>query len=69
MKKDETYRQQLQTLAESEWEPFLRQHSGLPGPRGNIELAQAAADAGNAEQFERWVKLDATQAVAAVQAG
>jgi hypothetical protein len=60
MKKDEAYRQQL--LALTEWEPFLLQHSGLPGPRGNLELAQAAADLGRQEQFERWAKLTAAQA-------
>jgi len=26
------------------WEPYLREHSGLPGPRGNLELMQAVAD-------------------------
>jgi hypothetical protein len=60
MKKDEAYRQQLQAL--TEWEPFLLQNSGLPGPRGNLELAQAVADLGRPEQFDRWVKLDAAQA-------
>ena len=29
------------------WEPFLFRESGLPGPRGNIELAQAVATTGN----------------------
>jgi hypothetical protein len=62
MKKDETYRKFLQSLPASEWEPFLLQHSGLPGPRGNLELAQAAADVGSPEQFEGWVKLEATEA-------
>ncbi len=62
MNKSESYRRQLMSLAESEWEPFLLEHSGLPGPRGNLELAQAAADLGRPKQFERWVKLDAAQA-------
>jgi len=35
------YRTQLRVLAD--WTPFLCQHSGLPGPRGNLELAHAAA--------------------------
>lgn len=30
--------------------------SGLPGPRGNLELAQAAADEGSLEQFEAWLE-------------
>jgi hypothetical protein len=33
MTKIETYRQVLKTLAD--WEPYLLQESGLPGPRGN----------------------------------
>lgn len=35
------YTQQLQSL--EDWTPFLRENSGLPGPRGNLELAEAAA--------------------------
>jgi hypothetical protein len=62
MTKHETYMSQLQALAEKEWEPFLLKHSGLPGPRGNLELAQAAADLGRPELFEQWLKLGADQA-------
>ena len=62
MKKNEIYQRQLESLPESEWESFLLKHSGLPGPRGNLELAQAAADSGRPEQFERWVKLEVAQA-------
>jgi hypothetical protein len=51
--KIEEYRQHLQGL--SEWEPYLLEHSGLPGPRGNLELAQAAADVGNRSQFEAFL--------------
>jgi hypothetical protein len=39
------------------WEPYLLEHSGLPGPRGNIELGQAVAEVGTAERFDallRW---------------
>ncbi len=45
MNKSDTYRQILATLPE--WEPYLLQESGLPGPRGNIELAQVVADMGD----------------------
>jgi len=38
------------------------QESGLPGPRGNLELAQAVADEGNLAIFERYAALDAVQA-------
>jgi hypothetical protein len=51
MNKTESYRQTLKTLVD--WEPYLLQESGLPGPRGNIELAQVVADEGNRELFER----------------
>jgi hypothetical protein len=60
--KIEIYRMQLRALAEPDWEAFLLSHSGLPGPRGNLELAQAVAGLGRPAQFERWLKLDADQA-------
>ena len=53
MNKSETYRQKLSTL--QDWEPYLLQESGLPGPRGNIELAQAVADAGDRPLFEHFL--------------
>jgi hypothetical protein len=43
------YRRQLTLL--DDWEPYLLRESGLPGPRGNIELAQAAASEGTLPQF------------------
>jgi hypothetical protein len=33
------------------WRTYLLEHSGLPGPRGNLELAQAVALAGNESLF------------------
>lgn len=33
------------------WDAFLMDESGLPGPRANLELAQAVAVAGNEEVF------------------
>ncbi len=36
---------------------FLRQHSGLPGPRGNLELVQAAADVGREPEFREWIAV------------
>jgi len=50
MTKADEYRQALQALAN--WEPYLLQKSGLPGPRGNLELAQVVADEGSREFFE-----------------
>lgn len=39
MTKLDDYRQKLRGL--DDWTPFLLSKSGLPGPRGNLELAQA----------------------------
>jgi len=56
----EEYRARLRGLAE--WEPYLLRECGLPGPRGNLELAQAVAEEGSRELFERYAQLDAEQA-------
>ncbi len=53
MTKSDTYRQILKTLPD--WEPYLLQESGLPGPRGNLELAQVVADEGDRALFERFL--------------
>ena len=45
-----------------DWDAFLLAHSGLPGPRGNLELAQAVADLGDEERFLNWLTLDPIQA-------
>lgn len=50
MTKVDDYRRKLRGL--QRWEPFLLKESGLPGPRGNLELAQAVADEGTAARFE-----------------
>jgi hypothetical protein len=47
------YRSKLKE--QTDWEPFLLEQSGLPGPRANLELAQAVADEGSQEQFLRWI--------------
>lgn len=52
MTKRDEYRRQLREL--EEWDEFLLESSGLPGPRGNLELAQAVADEGDAELFARY---------------
>jgi len=50
MNKADTYRAILPTLAD--WDPYLLGESGLPGPRGNLELAQVVAELGRRELFE-----------------
>ncbi len=52
MSKRDDYRAKLRTL--KEWDAYLLRESGLPGPRGNLELAQAVADEGNAALFLRY---------------
>ena len=54
------YRRTLASLAD--WDDYLRRESGLPGPRGNLELAHAVADVGDAALFERYRALDASVA-------
>ena len=60
MKKVDAYREELRRI--SDWDAFLLAESGLPGPRGNLSLAQAVADEGDEELFERYQALDAEEA-------
>lgn len=60
MKKSDIYREKLLTL--DNWDAFLLKESGLPGPRGNLELAQVVADLGTRALFERY--LDVTPELA-----
>jgi hypothetical protein len=49
------YRQKLQAL--DDWLPFLLKNSGLPGPRGNLELAQAAAELASGSQVKAFLSI------------
>lgn len=60
MRKTDRYRETLRTL--EDWDAFLLAESGLPGPRGNLELAQAVADEGEAPLFQRLLAFDADKA-------
>ena len=53
----ETYRAALTALPAADWETYLLANANLPGPRGNLELASAAADVGDEAQFRRWAGL------------
>jgi HEAT repeat protein len=44
MGRREDYRDELSRRQKADWPTYLTQHSGLPGPRGNLELAAAVAD-------------------------
>jgi hypothetical protein len=50
------YRAKLRGLAATEWERYLTDNSGLPGPRGNIELGQAVADEAPAWILRRYAR-------------
>jgi hypothetical protein len=53
--RQEEYQAELAGVAVTDWPAFLGERSGLPGPRGNIELAQAVADEGDAACFDRFI--------------
>jgi hypothetical protein len=57
MSKIDEYQRTLRNLGS--WDEYLLKESGLPGPRGNIELAQAVANEGNRERFERYLTYHA----------
>ena len=58
--KTDQYRAKLKTL--KDWDAFLLKESGLPGPRGNLELAQVVADEGDAALYTRYIAFDAAHA-------
>ena len=60
MTKTETYRTRLRALRD--WDPYLLKESGLPGPRGNLELAQVVADEGTPDRFRRYITYTADRA-------
>src|SRR5512134_1947531 len=59
MAKTDEYPQALKQL--DNWIPFLRKESGLPGPRGNLELAHAVAQEGSRQQFEQFLSFQAEE--------
>lgn len=60
MTKTDSYRTILPSLAD--WDAYLLKESGLPGPRGNLELAQVVADLGSRALFCRYAAITAEQA-------
>lgn len=60
MPRRDEYRARLRTL--TSWDSFLLKNSGLPGPRGNLELAQAVADEGSPALFFRYLEFDPVRA-------
>lgn len=60
MGKKDDYIKRLLSL--DDWDEYLLQESGLPGPRGNLELAQAVAVLGSQELFSRYIGYTADRA-------
>ncbi len=54
------YRARLRAL--HDWDAYLLKESGLPGPRGNLELAQVVADEGDLRLFRRYAGYAADEA-------
>ena len=59
MTRTNDYRQTLREL--DDWIQFLKKESGLPGPRGNLELAHTVAEEGNKNQFEQFLSFTAEE--------
>jgi hypothetical protein len=53
MSRIDEYREILKNL--DDWDGFLRAESNLPGPRGNLELAHAAADLEDRKRIEHFL--------------
>lgn len=62
MTKRESYERKLLNISPRQWETFLKEHSQLPGPKPNLELAQAFARIGTLMDFKKFVKLDHKEA-------
>ena len=60
MSKADEYRTRLRAL--NNWDSYLLEESGLPGPRGNLELAQVVADEGDPQLFRRYIAYTADEA-------
>jgi len=62
--RQEEYRRTLTSMKSDgvDWVPFLLKESRLPGPRGNLELAQAVADEGDSETFLKLLSLSPSSA-------
>lgn len=54
----DTHRTALTALPHDAWGAYLDAHSGLPGPRGNLELLAAAGDLAPADLLRAWAASD-----------
>jgi hypothetical protein len=58
--KVDSYVEKLKSL--KDWDSYLLKESGLPGPRGNLELAQAFASLGNEQLIRQYISIDPNEA-------
>ena len=58
MSRVDDYRTELRALSHTEWAGFLTEHSGLPGPRGNLELARAVAEEADSASLDAFIATD-----------
>lgn len=54
----EQYQAELRALRNADWAPYLHEHSGLPGPRANLELAFAVAEEASPERLGKLLATD-----------
>lgn len=62
MSKRDSYERKLVNISPRQWEAFLKENSDLPGPKPNLELAQAFARIGTLMDFKKFIKLDYKEA-------
>jgi hypothetical protein len=55
MTRTDEYKRALEEATDRQ--AYLLAHSGLPGPRGNLELARAAAEVCRPADLRRWARL------------
>jgi len=44
--------------SQKDWDSYLLKESGLPGPRGNLELAQAFAEIGDEGKIKEYISIE-----------
>ncbi len=59
-KKAELYVEKLKAL--KNWDNFLMKESGLPGPRGNLEIAQAFAEIAEESLIQKYISINPEEA-------
>jgi hypothetical protein len=59
-----SYEIELVNISPKQWDDFLKNHSNLPGPRANIELAKAFARIGTLMDFKKYMQFGPAEAPA-----